>query len=106
MMVNIHNQHKIKKAVWKTPFCFKLNTFMDLKLQKKVFKRNVTITSSLIGKTISIHKGNRVGKVNLKPNMQGHKLGEFFVTKVLGEKIAYRKKLKLKQKRSKNKGKK
>ena len=98
--------YKIKKSVWKTPFCFKFNKFMDLTLHKKTFKRNITITSSLIGKTLHIHKGNRVGKIFLKQSMLGHKLGEFFVTKVLGERIAYRKKLKLKQKRSKNKGKK
>jgi len=36
----------------------------------------------------------------------GHKLGEFFLTKVLGERIAYRKKQKLLLKRSKNKMKK
>jgi hypothetical protein len=36
-------------------------------------------------------------------NHLGHKLGEFFTTKVLGERIAYRKRLKLLLKRKKNK---
>jgi ribosomal protein S19 len=76
---------------------------MDLKMHKRLFKRNVTITSSLLGKTIHVHKGNRVGKTFIKSNMLGHKFGEFFVTKVMGERIAYRKKLKQKQKRSKGK---
>jgi hypothetical protein len=33
----------------------------------------------------------------------GHKLGEFFITKVLGERIAYRKKQKMLLKKKKNK---
>jgi hypothetical protein len=36
----------------------------------------------------------------------GHKLGEFFITKVLGERIAYRKKQKMLLKKNKNKQKK
>jgi len=35
----------------------------------------------------------------------GHKFGEFFITKVLGERIAYRKRLKLLLKKNKNKAK-
>jgi len=36
-------------------------------------------------------------------NHLGHKLGEFFITKVLGDRIAYRKKLKLLLKKKNNK---
>jgi ribosomal protein S19 len=97
---------KIKKSVWKFPYSYKLSNFMDLKLQKHVFKRNITLTSSLIGKRLSVYKGQNVGKTIIKSNMLGHKLGEFFVTKILGERIAYRKKMKQKQKRMKSTSKK
>jgi len=79
---------------------------MDLKPQKKIFKRNITITSTLIGKTIKAHKGAKVGKILLRSNMLGHKIGEFFITKIIGARIAYRKKLKQKKSKLKLKSKK
>lgn len=92
---------KIKKSSWKFPFCFNVSYYY--KKEKKTYNRNFLLTSSLIDKKLDCHKGSNVGKLLITRNHIGHKLGEFFTTKVLGERIAYRKKLKLLQKRKKNK---
>jgi len=49
------------------------------------------------------HKGLNTGRLIITKNHLGHKLGEFFTTKVLGERIAYRKRQKMLLKRKKNK---
>lgn len=95
---------KIKKSSWKFPFnrvSFKL-------IQKenevyKVYNRNLTLTTKSIDKTFRCHKGKVIGKLLITSKHMGHKLGEFFITKILGERIAYRKKQKLLQKKNKNK---
>lgn len=92
---------KIKKSGWKFPYNFNISFFY--KKEKKTYNRNITLTTSFLNKTINCHKGNTVGKLLVTKNHIGHKLGEFFITKVLGERIAYRKKLKLLLKRKKNK---
>jgi len=92
---------RIKKSVWKFPFNFNLNTYYYQK--KKTFSRNLILTSSFLERKIDCHKGSNMGKLLVTKNHLGHKLGEFFITKVLGERIAYRKKLKLLLKRKKNK---
>lgn len=92
---------KIKRAKWKFPFNFNVSYFY--KKEKKTYNRNITLTTSFLNKKINCHKGNTVGKLLVTKNHLGHKLGEFFITKVLGERIAYRKKLKLLLKRKKNK---
>ena len=46
-----------------------------------------------------------IGKLLITQQHLGHNFGEFFLTKVLGERIAYRKKLKLLLKKNKNKAK-
>lgn len=48
------------------------------------------------------YKGKVVGKLEINKLHLGHKLGEFFLTKVLGERIAYRKRQKLLMKKAKN----
>jgi ribosomal protein S19 len=60
------------------------------------------LTSFFLDKKLDCYKGSTVGKLLVTKNHLGHKLGEFFITKVLGERIAYRKKLKLLLKRKKN----
>lgn len=92
---------KIKRAKWKFPFNFNVSYFY--KKEKKTYNRNITLTTFFLNKKINCHKGNTVGKLLVTKNHIGHKLGEFFITKVLGERIAYRKKLKLLLKRKKNK---
>jgi ribosomal protein S19 len=92
----------IKKSGWKFPFS--LNTFSHYyKKEKKIYNRNITLTTSFLNKKIDCYKGLNTGKLIITKNHLGHKLGEFFITKVLGERIAYRKKLKLLLKRKKNK---
>jgi ribosomal protein S19 len=61
----------------------------------KVFNRNITLTSKYVDKTLKCYKGKIIGKILITKQHLGHKLGEFFVTKVLGERIAFRKKQKL-----------
>ena len=92
----------IKKSVWKFPF--NLNTFSNYyKKEKKLYNRNITLTTSFLDKKIDCYKGLNSGKLLITKNHLGHKLGEFFITKVLGERIAYRKKLKQQLKKKKNK---
>jgi len=73
------------------------------KKEKKTFNRNITLTSFFLNKKLDCYKGSNVGKLLVTKNHLGHKLGEFFITKILGERIAYRKKLKLLLKKKKNK---
>jgi len=69
---------------------------------ERLYSRNITLTSSFLNKNLSCHKGLQVGKLNINELHLGHKLGEFFVTKVLGERISYRKKQKMLLKRRMN----
>jgi ribosomal protein S19 len=61
------------------------------------------LTTSFLDKKMDCHKGLNTGRLFVTKNHLGHKLGEFFTTKVLGERIAYRKRLKMLLKRKKNK---
>jgi len=71
--------------------------------KKKTLIRNVTLTSKFLNKTYRCYKGKTMGKLLIMKQHLGHKFGEFFITKILGERIAYRKKLKLLLKKNKNK---
>jgi len=84
---------KIKRSCWKFPFIYNISHFF--KDKKKTFNRNLTLTTSFLDKKLDCHKGSSTGKLLVTKSHLGHKLGEFFLTKVLGERIAYRKKLKL-----------
>jgi len=74
-----------------------------LKKIKKTYNRNITLTTSFLEKKMECHKGLNTGRLIITKNHLGHKLGEFFTTKVLGERIAYRKRQKMLLKRKKNK---
>jgi len=91
---------QIKRSKWKFPYCYNINLFFK---KKKVLSRNITLTSKFLDKTIKCYKGNVIGKLLITKQHLQHKLGEFFLTKVLGERIAYRKKQKLLLKKNKNK---
>lgn len=67
--------------------------------------RNVTLTSQFVDKSYRCYKGKVIGKLLITKQHLNHKFGEFFITKVLGERIAYRKRLKLLLKKNKNKAK-
>lgn len=94
---------KIKRAIWKFPY----NNISYYFCKDKVltFSRNITPTTFYLDKILKCHKGNIFGKLMIKKQHLGHKLGEFFSTKVLGERIAYRKKQKILLKKMKNKNK-
>ena len=56
------------------------------KLQKsdevvKTHRRDVVIMPSFIGKTISVYNGKEFIKFEMKPEMIGHRLGEFALTR-------------------------
>lgn len=91
---------RIRRSSWKFPF----NNFnFSLHKDVKIFHRNITLTSKFLGKTLKCHKGKVIGKLLINKQNLGHKLGEFFITKVLGERIAYRKKQKMLLKKNKQK---
>lgn len=92
---------KINRSVWKFPFKFNISYYH--KNNAKTFNRNITLTTGLLNKQLYCYKGLNVGKLLITKKHLGHKLGEFFITKVLGERIAYRKRLKKLLKKQKNK---
>lgn len=93
----------IKKSIWKFPYNHK--TYVICKDKVIALNRNVTLTTKFLDKTYKCHKGNIYGKLKITKQHLGHKLGEFFLTKVIGERIAYRKKQKMLLKKHKNKAK-
>lgn len=94
---------RIKRSSWKFPFN---NLNFTLHKDVKLFDRNITLTTKFLDKNLKCHKGKVIGKLLINKYHLGHKLGEFFITKVLGERIAYRKKQKMLLKKKKNKQKK
>lgn len=48
-----------------------------------------------------MYRGNRWNKMKVEHKFVNHKMGEFFVTKILGGRVAYRKKIKERKKKSK-----
>jgi len=76
-----------------------------IKKKKKTYNRNIKLTTSFLDRKMDCHKGLNTGRLIITKKHLGHKLGEFFTTKVLGERIAYRKRLKLLLKKNKNKAK-
>lgn len=92
----------IKRSCWKFPY--NNSNFIFFK-KNKTLARNVTLTNSFLNKIFKCHKGKVIGKLLITKQHLGHKFGEFFITKVLGERVAYRKRLKLLLKKNKNKAK-
>lgn len=98
---------KIKRSAWKFPF--NLITKTKFKITKgeeqytTVHNRNLTLTTKFLDKQLKCHKGKVIGKLRINKQHLGYKLGVFFITKILGERIAYRKKQKLLQKKNRNK---
>ena len=97
---------KIKKSIWKFPFnLIKKFTYKN-KIEAnyiKVYNRNLTLTTQLLNKNVKCHKGKVIGKLFIEKQHLGHKLGEFFMTKIIGDRISYRKKQKLLLKKNKSK---
>lgn len=69
----------------------------------KCYNRNLTLTTKYLDKVVKCHKGKAIGKLRISKQHLGFKLGAFFITKILGERIAYRKRQKLLLKKNKQK---
>jgi ribosomal protein S19 len=50
---------------------------------KKIYKRNISITSQDIGKNFLVHQGSGFFKVTVSKDMEGHKFGEYVFTRRL-----------------------
>jgi len=48
---------------------------------KKIWSRNWTITTEMVGFTFFVHQGKRFIKILVTENMIGHKFGEFAPTR-------------------------
>ena len=95
---------RIKKSSWKYPFNEVIKNIYKVEDNfVNVYNRDLTLTSHLLNKQLRCHKGKVVGKLLVTKQHLGFKLGSFFTTKVLGERIAYRKKQKALMKKNKNK---
>jgi len=92
---------RIKRSSWKFPY--NLSLFYIFKKDVKTLERNITLTSKFLHKQYKCYKGKVVGKLEITKQHLGHKMGEFFLTKVLGERVAYRKRQKMLLKKQKNK---
>eukprot|EP01056_Protomagalhaensia_sp_Gyna25_P001541 Protomagalhaensia_sp_Gyna_25__1540@NODE_1793_length_1535_cov_434_896390_g1471_i0_p2_GENE_NODE_1793_length_1535_cov_434_896390_g1471_i0NODE_1793_length_1535_cov_434_896390_g1471_i0_p2_ORF_typecomplete_len148_score29_29Ribosomal_S19/PF00203_21/3_1e34_NODE_1793_length_1535_cov_434_896390_g1471_i09981441 len=75
----IHKYHmksflqKLTKAKVETPYGQKPRTI-------KTHYRNMTVTPQMIGSVIGVYNGKTFIEVEIKPEMIGHKLGEFSIT--------------------------
>lgn len=92
---------KLKRSIWKFPY--NPYSFFFCNSDLKILNRNVTLTSKFEDKKFGCHKGKVIGKLDITQQHLGHKFGEFFITKVLGERIAYRKRQKALLKKAKHK---
>lgn len=73
----------MSRSIWKGKFIYKYllsNKFLE-RNEKKVWARNSTIPSTLIGKFVFIHKGNAFHKVFINREKVGFKFGEFAYTR-------------------------
>uniref|UniRef100_A0A7C4XS77 Small ribosomal subunit protein uS19 n=1 Tax=Caldisericum exile TaxID=693075 RepID=A0A7C4XS77_9BACT len=69
---------------WVDPKLLEKIRKMNEKGEKKVIKvwcRRSTITEEMVGHTIAVHNGKTHIPVYIVPDMVGHKLGEFAVTR-------------------------
>lgn len=85
------------RSAWKIPYIssiFFSKRFLGKK-PSKIWFRNSLIPARFVSKSFYLYNGHVHLPVLVKPDMVGHKFGEFSITKVLG----YRQKKKNKQKR-------
>nr|YP_010401871.1 ribosomal protein S19 [Sargassum ilicifolium var. conduplicatum]UQV81046.1 ribosomal protein S19 [Sargassum ilicifolium var. conduplicatum] len=70
------------RSNWKTPFIDKsLLTNFSEKKKKLTWSRRSTIYPVCVGLELSIHNGKDMLNRKIKPEMVGHKLGEFVPTR-------------------------
>ncbi len=63
--------------------------------------RNSTITKIFLDKTLRVYNGSTLKSFYIREGMVGKKLGEFSITKILGQDIVLSKHLKIKSRRRK-----
>lgn len=73
----------MSRSNWKTPFIDKslLTNFSKKKKKKITWSRRSTIYPVSVGLKLSIHNGKNMLNRKIKPEMVGHKLGEFAPTR-------------------------
>ena len=73
----------MSRSSWKTPFIDKsLLKRLDPKYEKKpTWSRRSTIYPAIVGLKLQIYNGKDMIKRKIKPEMVGHKLGEFVPTR-------------------------
>jgi small subunit ribosomal protein S19 len=71
----------MSRSVWKIPYLL-INTPTKIPGNRfTIYERTATITPYFIGKTISIHNGNRLINITITENHVGFKFGQFALTK-------------------------
>ena len=73
----------MSRSNWKTPFIDKslLTNFSKKNKKKITWSRRSTIYPVCVGLKLSIHNGKDMLNRKIKPEMVGHKLGEFAPTR-------------------------
>ena len=66
----------MSRSKWKAPF-------FEKKIEKKkcILKRSSEITPVLVNKSVWVHDGKTLKKVEISDTMVGHKAGEFVFTR-------------------------
>jgi ribosomal protein S19 len=95
------------KQSWKIPYVNLKWNFRFVKnidnLKGAVYERKYIIPKYLISEKVKIHDGKDLKSFLVKPNMVGHKFGEFVPTKVRGKVMFEHRSLKKKKKDRKKK---
>nr|YP_009364840.1 ribosomal protein S19 [Fucus distichus]ARI50028.1 ribosomal protein S19 [Fucus distichus] len=72
----------MSRSKWKTPFIEKsLLKNLSIKKTKPIWSRRSTIYPAAVGLKLIIHNGKDMFTRKIKPEMVGHKLGEFVTTR-------------------------
>ena len=72
----------MKRSKKKGPFTVLKSQYkIDKKNPIITLKRNIVITSKIIGINCQVYNGKQLCKLNVSENMLGHKLGEFVPTR-------------------------
>lgn len=80
----------MSRSVWKV--LYQANSVLRTKSNKivnqpKIWSRSSVICKEFVWKKVLVHNGNKFIAITIKPEMVGHKFGEFAFTKRLGRTI-------------------
>ncbi len=79
-LLNAKERRRIKKGFTEEQKKF-LRKLKNGKANLKTQCRDMTILPEMVGKIIRVHKGNSFEAVRIEPEMIGHRLGEFVLTR-------------------------